>query len=90
MSNFLIETSILRASMKLGKYEGAPIAAEYRTNSIVDMTEYVQDAIGYFTSMVQFEADVKSVSILVRVYRDHHVIFIERNEFGKVVVTTNQ
>ena len=90
MSNFLIETSILRKSMNLGKYEGAPIAAEYSTDSILDLSEYVGSAVTHFTSMVRFDADVMSVSILVRVYRDHHHITIIRDEDGSVRVVTNQ
>lgn len=89
MSNFLIQVAITAKSMNLGKFEGAPIAAEYSTESILDLSEYVTDAVSYFSSMVKFQSDVTSVSILVRTYRDHHTITITRDN-GEVRVITNQ
>jgi hypothetical protein len=40
--------------------------------------------------MVRFNRDVEAVSILVRCYKDHHVITITRGPNGDLRIRTNQ
>lgn len=87
MKNFSIETSI--------HYEGqsvnnTPTANYYTTNNVLEFSQQIASSVEYFTNMVRYNETIICVSMLIRCYKDHHVISIEGTEDGTVKVTTNQ
>lgn len=87
--NFLIETAIALEGTEYPQYEGPLVSNRFTTNNVIDFSDYVVRATEYYKNMVQFETGVKYVSMLVRTYRDHHVIYISFED-GKLKVTSNQ
>lgn len=86
MTNFLIDIAMATEAMGLGKFDGAPIVANYSTDSIVDFNSYLSSSIEYFTAKVRFEEGVQYVTMLVRTHHDHHTVIIKRDDLGRVVV----
>lgn len=87
LKTFSAETAVAKHSMNLGKFDGAPIVANYATESIVDFSEYLTDTVRYFRSMARYDADVSYVTIMTRIDRDHRAITIVRDIEGNVTVT---
>jgi len=84
-TNFSVEVAKRTAGA-----EDASIIAEFRTNSVLELSKYVGEAMAYFQGMVKFDSSVSYVGLLVRCYKDHHVISLQRDEDGNVRVGTNQ
>lgn len=82
--NFSIEVAKRDASQ-----DDAEIIARFSTDNVLELSQYIGEAITYFKGMVQFTS-VNYVGLLVRCYNDHHVISIRRDRNDKVQVRTNQ
>lgn len=68
----------------------ATIIAEFSTNNVLELSQYIGEAMAYFQGMVKFDSTVSYVGLLIRCYRDHHVISIQRDDSGNVRIGTNQ
>lgn len=68
----------------------APIIAEFQTNNVLEFSEYIGEAVSYFSGMVRFDSSVYYVGMMVRCYKDHHVINISRDGNGELQVSTTQ
>lgn len=90
MSNFNCEVAITKHSDVFATGDGPMPIAQFNANSVIEFTRWINSALEYFGAMVKFEADVKHVAILVRIYRDHHVVSIFTDENGKLVIRSNQ
>lgn len=88
MKNFLVEIAI--AKLGHDSTNDVPVIQGIATNSVLTFTDYVVKATEYFSSMVKFDQEVEHVTMLVRTYRDHHVISITKNDEGSIRVRTNQ
>lgn len=83
--NFSIEV----AKLNVGQETGSTIA-EFRTNSVLELAQYIGEAVAYFQGMIKFDSNVEYVGLLIRCYRDHHVVSIQRDGDGNVRVSTSQ
>lgn len=83
--NFSIEVAKRNANE-----EDATVIANFSTNSVLSLAQYIGEAIPYFEGMVRFDSNVDYVGLLVRCYRDHHVISIQRDDSGNVKARTYQ
>lgn len=70
--------------------EDASIISNFSTNNVLELAQYIGEAMSYFEGMVRFNSNVDYVGLLVTCYRDHHVISIQRGANGNVSVRTNQ
>lgn len=70
--------------------EDASVIAEFSTNNVLELSQYIGEAMTYFQGMVKFDSTVSYVGLLIRCYRDHHAISIRRDNRGMLQVITNQ
>lgn len=83
-TNFSVEVAKRNASE-----EDANVIAEFSTNNVLELSQYIGEAMAYFQGMVKFDSTVSYVGLLIRCYKDHHVISIQRDHLGMLQVITN-